>query len=82
MILNKEHEDKLRHFGKFYGYPDCCIEEFVILFGKRDSSDKRKFHGTGYIPCSNCNKKSEAQLLANINAARKCLVPFSGSFYV
>lgn len=51
--------------GKRFGYPECCIESFVIrvsglLDGNLDRPDKIQIlagNGTGFIPCSNCSLK-------------------------
>ena len=61
-------------FGKYYGYPDCCIAEFESLghIGKRD----RKLTGTGYMPCEKCNKKSVNTLKFIISINRICPISF------
>lgn len=68
------------NLGKKFGYPTCCIEEFIFclntgLFFKREP---RKLQGTGYIPCAICNSKyTTEQLVENINVNRdKSLIPF------
>ena len=59
--------------GMNYGYPPCCIGEFVIhciknTYKKRET---RKLNGTGYVPCCKCNAKfTEKELIQNINRAR------------
>lgn len=58
--------------GLYYGYPPCCINEFCYFFIKPRKIFKRKLHGTGYIPCSECNKKSEEELLQIIAHNRQC----------
>jgi hypothetical protein len=58
--------------GIYYGYPVCCIDEF-IHYGETDSyedREKRKLCGTGYVPCEECNKKSEEELVEAINNNR------------
>lgn len=59
--------------GKKYGYPECCINEFITYSNLRTHSKflDRKLHGTGYKPCLACNNKySENELIANINKNR------------
>lgn len=78
------NEFKDMHFvkqGLYFGYPPCCIVEFVeftgdYMAGKRPSRGLRKLHGTGYVPCKDCNKKTEKQLLKQIADNRKCELPF------
>lgn len=63
--------------GWYYGYPDCCVGEFIANAVKGISETKpRKFHGTGYVPCTKCNKKTEKQLLKKIAKNRKHPKPF------
>lgn len=62
--------------GIYYGFPQCCINEFVYNCLKNIQIKKRKFHGTGYVPCSKCNKKSKKEILKHITAHRKCNTAF------
>lgn len=67
--------------GRYFGYPECCIADFVrhILKyreGKADGREKRKLHGTGYVPCAKCNRKSERTLIATIRKNRICKYVF------
>lgn len=66
--------------GKEYGYPDCCILEFVENMIKMFSGIPNvkpkdfKLKGTGFVPCTSCNNlKSEDMLVAEINAKRNTL---------
>lgn len=63
--------------GIRFGYPPCCIGDFVerVLTGQR-IDEKRKLHGSGYVPCPECNKKTDAELLAAIRDRRKFEKPF------
>ena len=63
------------HLGLHYGYPRCCIEEFRKGFGQVDNSAK-KLWGTGYVPCTTCNTKTEQQLIEAINLNRQCPYEF------
>lgn len=72
--------------GEYYGYPPCCIAEFIEFVlnysrGGMDERGKRKFNGTGYVPCVECNKKSVEELLATISANRKCETTFPEDDY-
>jgi hypothetical protein len=46
--------------GKFYGYPQCCINSFMAHYtGKyhRTSSQLLVHNGCGFIPCHDCATK-------------------------
>ena len=60
-------------YGYVFGYPLCCIEEFIdhVKNNSYMSRPLRKLNGTGYIPCSSCDSKyTEEQLISNINKNR------------
>lgn len=59
--------------GKYYGYPNCCIEAFLL--GKQ--SQNSVFSGTGFLPCSECNKKNPSEVVKIINTNRVCPEVFS-----
>ncbi len=50
MILNfKSLKDQWQHYGKHYGYPQCCINSFcdeTVTRSQRAAGNK-----TGFIPC-------------------------------
>jgi len=64
--------------GLYFGYPECCIDEFVRSFidGFAVKCKRRKFNGTGFVPCAACNKKSKKEILAYIKSHRQCKLPF------
>lgn len=66
--------------GKEFGYPDCCILEFVEGMVKMFSDVPKvlpkdfKLKGTGFVPCASCNNtKSEDELVDEINQKRNTL---------
>ena len=66
--------------GKEFGYPDCCILEFVEGMVKMFSDVPKvlpkdfKLKGTGFVPCASCNNtKSEDELVDEINSKRNTL---------
>lgn len=61
-------------FGRYFGFPECCIESFSTL--EHVGGPPRKLYGTGYIPCPECNKKTKRQLLATIKKTRLARKPF------
>jgi hypothetical protein len=75
-----------RVWGKYFGYPECCIQEMVSFCNRNpnkfygqfisQTEDGRKFRGTGFIPCKKCNKKSLKELESTINRNRICLKKF------
>jgi hypothetical protein len=45
--------------GKYYGYPKCCINDFVMNhYNNKTSSKLQELAGgyTGYVPCIKCSK--------------------------
>lgn len=79
MNSNKEDIQSIAywvHMGAYYGYPDCCVNEFVYRILNREKAPKRKFYGTGYIPCKKCNRKTKAQMLEYITKNRGHKQPF------
>lgn len=78
----------MEHFislGRYFGYPDCCIEDFLYRVelikalrkqGLKPKPPKRKLQGTGYVPCPKCNKLDAATLVRTINANRGHDKPF------
>lgn len=62
-----------RKLGRYLGYPDCCIESFILDLTDQSriaNRGKRKLTGTGYIPCAVCNKKTIKELKEAIVANR------------
>lgn len=77
MLTPKRSDNRLMTswdvFGKYYGFPACCIHDFHL--GKNDGTP-RKLDGTGYVPCPECNKKTEQELIQAINLNRLEPIPF------
>ncbi len=76
--------DHLYINGRYYGYPECCIETFVELFNKHPRSRERHFACkiVGYIPCASCADKilegtvRVEDLVSEVNSRRNCEKPF------
>ena len=68
----------LEDMGVYFGYPQCCINEFMGNFrtGAWRNRGTRKLDGTGYIPCVECNKKSVTELKEAIAKHRIHPEPF------
>jgi len=73
--LKETSQDSL---GRFYGFPDCCIDYFMsdAFWEDRKNDYIAVFDGTGYIACPCCNQKVKDDLQAEINAKRSASVPF------
>ena len=54
--------------GKYFGYPNCCIEAFI----KDKQQQNSVFLGTGFLPCQKCNKQTPKVLIEKINTNRVC----------
>lgn len=64
--------EAFRVMGEAFGYPKCCIDEFIgFVEGKNKRESVRKLWGTGYVPCVECNKKTEKELIDFISQNRK-----------
>ena len=65
--------------GYYYGFPFCCIEDFVDRTSKSFFIYRiRKFDGLGFVPCKECNKLPRSKLVSYINKNREHDVPFYG----
>jgi hypothetical protein len=74
------HQDHWRNQGKYYGYPDCCIDSFVNrgLFRELSREQKRVHKNYGFIPCPECAKKivEGKTTLEGLIKNRECKTPF------
>lgn len=66
------------YWGKYFGFPDCCIDYFMVNAGNWDLRYSEGFplQGTGYVPCPCCLNKSEQELINTINSKRFCPTEF------
>lgn len=60
-IQNKHMAAMHRELGRFFGYPKCCIEQFVreTLMGISSAVYREAVHGkpivgVEYVPCDKC----------------------------
>lgn len=78
--ITEEHKTYLINKGIYYGYPRCCIDDFLVTVEdfqvRRIRRLPRKLTGTGYVPCPICNEKTEEELKDVINKNRVCPIPF------
>ena len=67
--------------GNYFGYPQCCIDEFMSIYYKNSTRHKICLLAaaqTGFIPCYNhsckilCSDITLTELIKN----RKCMKPF------
>ena len=54
--------------GKYFGYPNCCINALLKGEQQKDSV----FSGTGFLPCASCNNKDPFEIMDIINTNRIC----------
>lgn len=88
MSQNPPEESYCSQFGKYLGYPKCCIDEFDTRAFAKPSAyldtprevlqrTHSKIHHKGYVPCDACFATySEDQLIERIQANRQHSVPF------
>lgn len=69
-------------YGRFLGYPDCCIKAFGdpvrVYFRSRPTVVQEQFRN-GFLPCADCATKLADGSITHeelINPRRKCSVPF------
>lgn len=61
-MMDRKSKNQYRTFGKLFGYPDCCIEEFISCVADKNKDPflrtkripRRMSNHTGFIPCSYC----------------------------
>lgn len=68
-------------WGKYFGYPKCCIDFFVSEIIPKTYNGvykpPAKLAFTGFVPCPKCNKiKTEDQMISEINKNRLSDKPF------
>ena len=71
----------LEYYGKFYGFPTCCIQEFKEYFeeAKERTNEQRQACSNGFVPCH----EHSLQILSGtvkiedlILPTRKCPKPY------
>lgn len=70
---------KFNVLGKYFGYPQCCIDSFIVLTGSVNNPLGAKVgNSTGFIPCPVCAQKviSEEVELKELIINRECPEPF------
>jgi hypothetical protein len=72
---------KLRFYGRYFGYPKCCINEFVemVLAERRPKRLQIKIcESTGFIPCRYCSWQilTKKVKLDDLVENRQCKKPF------
>ena len=75
--------DKLILLGQFFGYPQCCVNEFVgnfVPYWERAEIVQLTMEG-GFIPCPACAAKilSKEITIEGLIQNRICTVPFHQS---
>lgn len=79
MKVTKGHVANWFLMGMQFGYPPCCVGDFILdlVKGTYINRKPRKLNGAGYVPCRSCNRRSEKELIAAINEYRDpTLEPF------
>lgn len=77
-----DYTDK-RAVGKYYGYPECCIEFFMTIMvnrelGKKAQINRMVSNDTGFIPCTNHARQilKKKMTLEDILQNRQCETKF------
>ena len=74
-------EEQYIKTGLFYGYPTCCIDDFVKrIFAKKQPTGEQERAGayTGFLPCpTHATQVLEKKVaLKDLIQFRKCETPF------
>ena len=73
-------EALFRALGAALGYPPCCVEDFVNRTMRREPCPERTFHGTGFVPCAECDaearKDPDRFVAEKIAPSRSIVAPF------
>lgn len=87
-ISNPNIEDGRARFfienGLYFGYPKCCIEDFVNRFPEPPPVERREIHNfKGFIPCKECCDKilSGKATLESLITNRICQTAFPSDGY-
>ena len=77
LINIRKRYSKMYKLGSYYGYPKCCINDFVMRkHNNKESKPIQEFAGicTGYVPCLQCSEKiiSKKLSLTELIKNRKC----------
>jgi hypothetical protein len=51
-----DHKLKLRLKGEYFGYPNCCINNFLLGFELSNEQTEllKNYNTRGFIPCISC----------------------------
>ncbi len=64
-------------FGKYFGYPECCIKNFIKNFNKLKTGKMRKYKSNYFIQCDkHLEIVDDKNVIINLNKRRKCLTSF------
>lgn len=80
-VENRNWIKKLRSYGNYFGYPKCCINDFVkmVIEDKTPGRIQEKVgEYTGFIPCSYCSWRilTKNVKLDDLIQNRTCNEPF------
>ena len=57
--LTKDQLERFKQKGKYFGYPDCCIEAFPNESNRDETIHQYK----GFLPCETCATKIRLGLI-------------------
>lgn len=65
-------------FGRYYGYPECCIKEFTNDFATGNVQRPNRHRAGGpHITCRTCFEKPIEVLMEEMVARRICTLPYT-----
>lgn len=76
-MIDMELQAHWRRYGKWFGYPLCCVEWFCVTDRPAlNNPVPKELNGLGYVSCPRCRQLTTETLLATIAANRKCPTKF------
>lgn len=76
--MTLEHVIHWDFMGRYYGYPQCCIDWFTgTSVGRPLTAKQSEVHGyNGFIPCPACAEKVTKDTIHTLIKNRVCETPY------
>lgn len=82
-MLDAEEIAYYTEMGRYFGYPDCCIQWFITDRVEKFpdypplTAQQEVVHGNnGFIPCPTCAEKVTAETIGTLIVNRQCSEPY------
>ena len=71
---------KFKDFGRYFGYPKCCIDSFCSGNYAINITWVNNYYGTGFVPCKKCSELPIDKLINIIDNNRQEVLTFREVF--